>query len=98
LTGVTVVAVDRDHDLIVLDPSRQTPRMLDDLQAHELADFERNVVMDPTHRDYFTRRLLAALRAIGNPPIAGNQPIVWQVMGLSGRGAHRTAHTPPADL
>lgn len=99
VTGVTIVALDRDHRWIVLDPNRRWPTMIDDLEAHGIVNFSRDVVLDPVHHDYFTKKLLAALRAIGNPALARNNSLVRQATGQStGHGAHQTRHTPPADV
>ena len=56
------------------------------------------MVLDPVHKDYFTNKLLTALQAIGNPPAARDDVRVRQATGQTGRGARRTAHTPPADF
>jgi DNA replication ATP-dependent helicase Dna2 len=88
-----------DHAL-VLDPRRR-PGLpsLEELEDAGIADFERNVVLDRTYHDYFTRKLRAALRAIGNPPEAHDNPLVRRATGqLRGRGSRRTGHTPAADL
>jgi hypothetical protein len=97
VTTVNVVAIDRDRGLIVLDPNRRWPNMLDDLERHGLADLSSEVMLDPVAHDYFTKKLMAALRAIGNPPIARNDPLVRRATGqLAGRGARPTTPTPPA--
>ena len=41
---------------------------------------------------------LAALQAVGNPPVAGTNPLVRRATGQSGTGSRRTAHTPTADF
>src|SRR5207248_3233514 len=97
--GVTLTALDRDNRLLVIDADRRFPSILDDLEAAGLADFTRHAVLDPTHRDFLTRKLRRALRAIGNPQIARSNMMVAQATGrLGGPGAHRTAHTPAADF
>jgi hypothetical protein len=99
VTQVTVVAIDREQLLIALDPNSRFPTMLDGLEAYGVADFTRHVVLDPVHQDTFSRKLLAALQAIGNPPIAHDNPLVRRATGMTGgRGARHTAHTPPADI
>ncbi len=97
--GVSVAAIDRDRRLLVLNPSRRFPTLLEDLEAEDLVDLSRDVILDPTHADFFTKKLREALRAIGNPPIATDQPAVSRALGRVGRrGARRTAHTPAADV
>ncbi len=57
------------------------------------------MILDRVYRDYFTRKLLAALQAIGNPPAARDDPLVRRAIGqLTARGSRATAHTPPADF
>jgi DNA replication ATP-dependent helicase Dna2 len=99
-TKVTVVRIDRERGVLVLDPRRR-PGLpsLEELEDAGIADFDRNVVLDRTYQDYFTRKLRAALRAIGNPPEAHDNPLVRRATGqLRGRGSRRTGHTPAADL
>jgi DNA replication ATP-dependent helicase/nuclease Dna2 len=99
ITGVSVVGIDRSRRLIALDPNRRWPEMLDALESHGLANFTINAILDPVHHDFFTKKLLAALRAIGNPPTAQTTALVRQATGeLLGRGSRQTRHTPPADV
>lgn len=96
-TGVTIVGIDRNQALIALDVSPRYPNFLDDLQNAGIADFTQNVMLDPVQTDFFTRKLREALRAIGNPQIAGNNPLVRRATGQTSSSSRRTAHTPPAD-
>jgi DNA replication ATP-dependent helicase Dna2 len=99
VTSVTVVRIDRDNRIIVLEPNRRWPGMLDGLEAQGLANFTTDVVLDPVHHDYFTRKLLTALQTIGNPPCAQDNALVRQATGqTTGRGARRSSYTPPASL
>jgi hypothetical protein len=68
--GVTVRAIDREKGLIVLDASRRwlktdpwgrTVLMFDALEGLGLANFVHDVILDPTHHDFFTKRLLTTL-------------------------------------
>jgi hypothetical protein len=99
VTQVTVAAIDRDHHLIALDENRRWPGWFATLEAQGLVDFSTDIILDPVYHDYFTRKLLAALRAIGNPPLARANPLVMRATGqLAGRGARQSATTPPAEL
>lgn len=99
VTGVTVVALDRDNSVIVLDPNQRFPAMLDDLEANSLADFSADVVLDPVHHDFFTKKLRESLAAIGNPRIASDNALVRRAVGLiTARGAHVTPTTPAAEV
>jgi len=96
---VSIVTFDRDLGLMVLDPNRSYPTWLDDLERHGLADLSTDVMLDSVHSDTFTKKLLPALKAIGNPPSAYASPLVQQATGQSPRGgARRTGPTPAADL
>jgi hypothetical protein len=98
-TRVTVAGIDRETGLLVLDPNDRWPSVLDDLEKHAGFDFSRDAILDPVHHDYFTRKLLEALQAVGNPPSARDNPLVRQATGaLTGRGARPTRHSPPADF
>lgn len=95
---VTVLAIDRDKGLIALEPNSRYPTMLDDVEQAGLADLSNDVMLDPVYQDTFTGKLERALRGIGNPPSARTHPLVQRALGLSGRGARQSPHTPPADL
>ena len=94
-TGVTVVGLDRSGRLIALDVDRRYPTLLDDLTNAGIADFSQNVMLDPVHKDFFTDKLLAALRAVGNPPMAANRPLVQQAQAWDSGPCRRGRATSP---
>ena len=97
VTQVTVAAIDRDHRLIALDENRRWQGWLSTLENQGFANLSTDVILDPTHHDYFTSKLLNALQAIGNPPLARANPLVRRATGqLTGRGARQSRTTPPA--
>lgn len=108
--GVTLVAIDRDRRWIVLDadrgqfvtaPDGAQLSMFEALERAGCADFSRTAIVDPVSRDYFTRRLLATLRAIGNPAVAQASPFAEPVLRALGRRPNRrrpSPHTPAADV
>ncbi len=100
VTRVTVVGIDRDRGFIVLDPRTQPgDPSLEDLEDEGIADFNSGVILDRVYRDYFTKKLLATLQAIGNPPAARDDPLVRRAIGqITARGSRATTHTPPADF
>lgn len=100
LTHVTIVGLDRNNGLIAIDASaRNWPTALDDFHASGLIDLDQNVVLDPVHNDFFTKKLDATLRAIGNPPIASNNPLVTRATGQTGIRARRSRNqVPPAEF
>ena len=97
--SVTIVGIDRNQGLIAVKADRRHPTILDDLEREARIGLDRDVILDPIHKDFFTRKLLKALQAIGNPRIAANNanPRVRVATGQRGRGARGTAHTPAAD-
>lgn len=94
--GVSVIAIDRDNCVIVLAPSTRFPTMIADLEVHGLASFSADVILDPVHKDYFTKKLQATLHEIGNPPAARSDPLVRRAIGqITGAGSRRSATDPP---
>ena len=65
--GVTVQGLDRDNCFVVLAPSSRYPTMIADLEAHGIVSFATGAILDPVHKDFFTKKLQAALEQIGNP-------------------------------
>lgn len=100
LLAVTIVGLDRNRGLIAVDASPRFPMVLDALEAAGLVDLGQNVVLDPVYHDFFCRKLLTTLQAVGNPPVARNNPnpLVQRATGQAGRGGRATAHTPSADF
>jgi len=99
VTGVRIVAIDRDAGLIALLPNNRYPMMLDDLERHGLADFSQDVILDPVWVDTFTKKLRETLHAIGNPPNARNNALVRRAVGLTiRRSGRQTAGSPVANL
>jgi DNA replication ATP-dependent helicase Dna2 len=68
VVSVRIAGLDRDRLLIALDQNTRWPGMLDALEARGLVDFSCDVILDPVYHDYFTKKLLLSLQAIGNPP------------------------------
>lgn len=98
-TEVSVAGIDRDALLIAVDGRRSNLPSIEDIERAGIADFGSGVVLDKVHHDYFTSKLLDALRQIGNPPAARENPLVRRAVGqLTGRGSRQTAHNPPADF
>ena len=99
LLSVTIVGLDRNQGRIVVDADRRFPNIFDDLCSNSIVDLEQDLVLDPVHHDFFTIKLVKALRAVGNPPLAKSRPnpLVYAATGQRGRGARATKHTPVAD-
>jgi DNA replication ATP-dependent helicase Dna2 len=100
-TSVSIAAIDRGRRLIAVQCSAfLRPTMLDELEQAGVADLSTNVVMDPFHTDFFTGRLVDALRGLGNPPSAAAGPLVRRALGtfLWPRPPKQTEHRPAADF
>ena len=89
LLSVTIAGLDRNQRLVALDADRRSPDILDDLEAAGLVNLAQGAILDPVHHDFFTPKLLAALKAVGNPAVARNQPnpLVRAATGQGGPGA-----------
>lgn len=103
ICSVKVAGLDREEGLIALDPGCfRLPTAIDDLERAGVVDFSRDLVLDPVPADFFTKRLRETLRAIGNPPLAAQNPIAPRVRQALGqtrrRGAHQTADTPVGEV
>lgn len=97
LTCVTIAGLDRNNGLIAFDASaRNWPTALDEFHATGLVDLEQNVVLDPMHNDFFTKKLDTTLRAIGNPVIASSNPLVTRATGQTETRARRSRIQVPA--
>ena len=100
ILSVTISGLDRNQGFVAIDASSRFPTILDDLESLGLVSLGQDVILDPTYQDFLTKRLLAALQAVGNPPVARNapNPLVRLATGQGGRGANQTAHTSTADF
>ncbi len=97
VTSVTIAGLDRNNGLIVLDASaRNWPTAVDEFHGSGLVNLDQNVVLDPVHNDFFTKKLDATLRAIGNPAIASTNPLVTRATGQTGARARRSRNQVPA--
>ena len=99
LLSVTVAGLDRNQRLVAVDADRRFPDILDDLETAAVVNLGQGAILDPVHHDFFTPKLLAALKTVGNPRVARNQPnpVVRVATGQAGRGARQSRHTPVAD-
>ncbi|GMU20605.1 MAG: hypothetical protein AMXMBFR13_07020 [Phycisphaerae bacterium] len=99
VTSVTIAGVSRENRLIAVDLNAYWLAKVTDLEANGIVTLAAEVMLDPVHKDFFTRKLLDTLATIGNPPGAGRNPLVLRATGqLTGTGARATAPVPAADL
>ena len=94
--SVTISGLDRNRRLLAFDANRRYPKVLDDFESARMFNLTHNVILDPVHRDYFTPKLLKALQAVGNPPVAQSMTnsLVRTAIGQRGRGANTTGAHP----
>lgn len=100
-TSVSVAGLDRSAGLIALDAGAyRRPTLLDDLERTGAVNLSRDVTLDPRHVDFFTPKLVGALRGLGNPPTAASNPLVQRALGgfRWARPPRQTAHCPAADF
>lgn len=98
LLKVDIVRLDRDAKVVVLDHQRaQWIPVIADLVAAGRLDLSRDVILDPTHTDFFTKKLIAALRAIGNPQIARTNANVQRALGNQG-ASRRSSPNPVGEV
>lgn len=100
-TSVSVAGLDRSLGLIALDAGAyQRPTLLDELERVRAVDLSRDVTLDARHVDFFTPKLVAALKGLGNPPVAAATPLVQRAIGgfRWARPPRQTAHMPAADF
>ena len=100
-TSVSIAGLDRSAALIVIDAGAyRRPTLLDDLEQAGAVDLSRDVTLDPRHVDFFTPKLVGALRGLGNPPTAASSPLVQRAIGgfRWARPPRQTAHCPAADF
>lgn len=107
--AVTIVSIDRDRRMIALDPtSRYWTRspdgrslsMLDALEAIGAFDLSTDAILDLTHHDFLTPRLLRTLKAIGRPAVADADQRVQRALNIPEpkRRLRPSRHTPAADV
>lgn len=98
VTGVTVRGIDRDNGYIVIDLNGYWANTVNALVSANRLNLSTDVMLDQVHKDFFIPRLLATLRAIGNPTVAVNNSAVANAIGIRRRNAARGAVTPVAEV
>ena len=81
ITSVSIEAIDRIHGYIALRASVEN--RIRQLENETALDFSTNVILDPIHKDFLTKKVQLTLLGIGNPPYAVNDPKTCQALGLS---------------
>lgn len=94
LTAASVVAIDRDRGLIAVDVGGRQPALLTAVEAAGALDLSRDVVLDPTHRGFFSPKLRKVLESIGVPARSVVSSTVLRAMG---QGAPTPRKRPSRD-
>ena len=80
LTSVSVKAIDRETGLIALKPWHTN--CVPELEVCGAYDFSRDVMLDPTSKDYLERKVKETLAGIGRPASARLDPQAALALGV----------------
>lgn len=80
ITGVSIEAIDRIHGYIALWASVEN--RIRQLENETGLDFSNNVILDPIHKDYLTKKVQLTLQGIGNPAYAVSDLKTLQALGM----------------
>ncbi|MGH0255231.1 DEAD/DEAH box helicase [Sinorhizobium meliloti] len=96
LTATQLIAIDRDARLVAVQFKPAVDAYLRRIES--TLDLRRDAVLDRRVQDFLTGRLEAALKAIGNPPLAMSAGT--PTANVIGKAAPKTAtaHVPVADV
>ena len=94
LTGVQIEAVDRVDGYIALRGSQYC--CIPELEQETGLDFSQNVVLDPVHRDFLSKKVELTLQGIGYPASAVADARVFEALGVQPPAAPGIAPATPA--
>jgi DNA replication ATP-dependent helicase Dna2 len=80
ITSVSIEAIDRNHGYIALRASVQN--RIRPLESETVLDFSNNVVLDPIHKDFLTKKVQLTLQGIGNPSCAVSDMKTLRALGM----------------
>ncbi len=96
-TQVSVVAIDRAHDLIALKPwwNYQVPV----LEEAGVLDLGEDVMLDPVHSDFISKKVKVTLEGIGRPASAWHDEPMLQALGMAAPDpGDETSETPASEF
>jgi hypothetical protein len=94
LTGVQVEAIDRVNGYIALRGGQNCCIL--DLEQETGLDFSRDVILDPVHRDFLSKKVELTLQGIGFPASAVADARVFEALGVPPPAAPGAASATPA--
>lgn len=97
MTAVSVVAIDRANGYIALRAAESC--YIPQLEQETTLRFSHNVVLDPVHKDFLTRKIKLTIQGIGYPPSAAQDQRTMEALGLSADPlAKKSPPTPAAEI
>jgi DNA replication ATP-dependent helicase Dna2 len=94
LTGVQIEAIDRLNGFIALRGGQNS--CIPDLERETGLDFSRDVILDPVHRDFLSKKVELTLQGIGFPASAVADARVFEALGIQPPAAPGAAPATPA--
>jgi DNA replication ATP-dependent helicase Dna2 len=93
-TQVSVVAIDRVHDLVALKPwwNYQVPV----LEEAGVLDLREDVMLDPVNSDFLSKKVRVTLEGIGRPASAWHDEFVLTALGMAAPDPGSEAPESPA--
>lgn len=98
LTSVTVEAIDRINRLIAFSVELDTVNLIRYWEATGRFDFSKNVMLDPVHGDFLSKKVEQTLKAIGHPPSAPTDQRTREALGLQSIKQGKGAETPASEI
>lgn len=96
-TQVSVVAIDRAHDLVALKPWWNY--QVDVLEDAGVLDLAEDAMLDPVNSDYLSKKVKVTLEGIGRPPSAWHDEQMLQALGMAAPApGNETAETPASEF
>ena len=96
-TQVSVVAIDRAHDLVALKPWWNY--QVDVLEDAGVLDLSEDAMLDPVNSDFLSKKVKVTLEGIGRPPSAWHDEPMLQALGMSAPDpGDETAETPASEF
>jgi hypothetical protein len=96
-TQVSVVAIDRAHDLIALKPwwNYQVPV----LEGAGVLDLSKDAMLDPVNSDFLSKKVKLTLEGIGRPTSAWHNEPMLQALGMAAPDPGKeTPETPASEF